>query len=129
VEEDDETLAAAALREAQEEVNIDPNKVKLLGQLSDLYIPVSNFLVYPFVGFTKERPDFNPQLSEVKEILEVPLVDFLNKDNTKMTDIKINKHITLKEVPYYDIRQKVIWGATAMMLSELLTVIKRAIKI
>ena len=97
-----------------------------MGELTELYIPVSNFRVHPFVGITHELPQFKPQLTEVKEILEVPLQDLLNKENIKATDIKINNHITLREVPYYSIQEKVIWGATAMILSEFLTVVKNS---
>ncbi|MEL6924736.1 MAG: CoA pyrophosphatase [Bacteroidota bacterium] len=124
LEESDSSLEAGALREAQEEVNADPEKIQLIGKLTELYIPVSNFLVHPFVGYSSERPDFQPQLSEVADILEVPLRDLLNPDNLSMRDIRIDKHITLKRVPYFDIQNQVIWGATAMMLSELLTLLR-----
>lgn len=123
LEPDDPTLADGALREAKEEVGVDPAKVELLGQLTELYIPVSNFKVYPFAGVTYERPNFRPQLSEVHEILEIPLSDLINPDNQQLTNIRIDEHITLKRVPYYNVADKIVWGATAMMLSEFLEMV------
>jgi len=127
-EEKDPSLEYVALREAEEEVNVNPEKVKLIGQLTELFIPVSNFLVYPFVGVTDERPNFQAQPSEVAAILEVPLRQLLDPQNIASTDIKIDEHIILKRVPYYNIQDKVIWGATAMMLSEFLTIVEAGLK-
>ncbi|MCB0568618.1 MAG: CoA pyrophosphatase [Phaeodactylibacter sp.] len=119
-EESDGTLAVTALREAQEEVNIDPRKVELAGPLTELYIPVSNFLVSPYVGFTASTPEFRPQAHEVRSILEVPF-DMLQRSETRQeTDLRISEGITLRDVPYFNVFGKVVWGATAMILSELL---------
>lgn len=123
-EESDPSLAATAIREAQEEVGVDPSKVTLLGELTDLYIPVSNFRVHPFVAYTNERPSFELQESEVHAIIEVPL-SLLEDERTKqMTNIKISEKLTIKEVPYYNVEGHVVWGATAMMLSEFLEAIR-----
>ena len=122
-EPEDGTMLQTALRETEEEVGILQNKINVLGGLSDLYIPVSNFQVHPFVGFLDEQPIYKIQKSEVKRIIEMPLTHFENPIFQKKTDIKINKYLTLKKVPYYDVQGKILWGATAMMMSELMAVI------
>lgn len=119
----DKDPSYTALRETYEEVGVAPDQVNLLGKLTDLYIPVSNFLVKPFVGFTEDTPKFIPQISEVKSILEIPLDLFLDKATIQKKDLKIANNITLRKVPYYNVYGKVVWGATAMMISELLEVI------
>lgn len=122
-EAEDEIMKNTALREAEEEVGVDASSVEILGQLSDLYIPVSNFLVYPFVGFATYTPSFIPQADEVKAILEVPFSLFLDPANLRKTNMKLAQNITLRDVPFFNIFGKIVWGATAMMLSELLEVI------
>jgi len=123
-EESDHSLAETALREAEEEIGVPSSSVQLLGSLTDLYIPVSNFLVNPYVGFTTQRPSFEPQPSEVEDIIEVPFDTFLNKDTRQRIDLQITEQITLQQVPYFNVEGKVIWGATAMMLSELIELAK-----
>lgn len=113
-----------ALRETQEEIGVDPEAIQVLGRLSELYIPVSNFLVHPFVGYTPERPHFVPQESEVKSILEVPFSLIANQKTLLTTDLTIRNGMVLKEVPYFNVYGKILWGATAMMLSELIQVIE-----
>jgi len=116
----DASYEAAALREAEEEIGIIGKEVSLLGALSELYIPVSNFLVYPYVGHLDYTPSFTPQLSEVEGILEVPLNHILLPETRQVTDLKLPTNITLKRVPYFNVQGKVLWGATAMILSEFL---------
>ncbi len=125
-EETDDSLAATAIREAHEEVGVDPQLVNVLGALTGVYIPVSNFNVYPFVGFSDTRPSFTPQESEVHAILEVPLSVLMDEKTRSITNIPISKRMTLQNVPYYDIEGHVVWGATAMMLSEFLEVVQSA---
>lgn len=122
-EKADQNLEYTALREAEEEVGVDPEKVKILGKLTELYIDVSNFNVNPYVGFTEQKPVFRPQIDEVASILEVPFSDFQQSAARQMTDLRITPQITLRKVPFFDIQNKVIWGATAMMISELLAVV------
>ncbi|MEO6039871.1 MAG: CoA pyrophosphatase [Saprospiraceae bacterium] len=121
----DGSLANAALREAHEEMGILPERVRLLGALTTLYVPVSNFVVHPFVGVINdgEPPDFVPQPGEVAIILTPPLEIFLNEQNRKMTDMTIAEGITLRNVPYFEVEDRVLWGATAMMLNEFLEVL------
>ena len=123
-DDSDSSLAQTALRELNEEVGVLIEDVELIGQLSELYIPVSNFAVFPFIGTTNKKPSYKPQESEVKDIFEVDIKTLLDPDNIKYKDIKISEHITLKMVPYFELEGRVVWGATAMILSELKEIIK-----
>lgn len=113
---------AGALRETEEEIGIPRNDIHVIGTLTDLYIPVSNFKVFPFVGFLKEKPKFIRQASEVRSILEVPFREIQDESNRKIKDLRVQENITMKNVPYFDIQGHVVWGATAMMLNELIKV-------
>lgn len=124
VEEDDRDLEHTALREAEEELGIPQTTVSILGKMTDVYIPVSNFLVHPFIGFTPNKPSFQLQHSEVQQIVEAPLSVLLNKANRKTTNLTLPNNITLKDVPYFDVNGNVVWGATAMMLNEFTTIIE-----
>jgi 8-oxo-dGTP pyrophosphatase MutT (NUDIX family) len=110
-----------AIRETEEEIGIPANCIELLGALSPLYIPPSNYLVDPVVGYIREPLCFQPQESEVAEIFEIPIQWF----NT--AGIRISQHIPhLPEnpkVPGYLFNSHFIWGATAMMLAEFLAII------
>ncbi|WP_113922849.1 NUDIX hydrolase [Cognataquiflexum aquatile] len=116
-EPEDADLSVTALREAEEEIGVYAEKVTLLGKLSDVYIPPSNFLVSPYIGFIAEKPDFNPQATEVERIISCPLPVLLDKENRKLTQIKGSSGLSF-EAPYFDIENEVVWGATAMMLGE-----------
>jgi len=122
-EEGDGTLANVALREAQEEIGVSPAQVELLGALTDLYIPVSNYVVHPFVGFLHGEPSFVPQPGEVEQILAPPIHAFMDPINKKRKDLTLSQGITLKDVPYFDLEGRVVWGATAMILNEFLEMI------
>jgi len=122
LENSDHDIIETALREANEEVNIDHNKVRILGKLSDLYIPPSNFLVTPIVGCSQNKPDFVPDPSEVDEIIEADLAVIFDKNFLKNKIINVRGYEI--EAPYFDINGYVVWGATAMMLSELKDVIE-----
>ena len=123
LEDYDESLEQGALREAEEEVGVKAKEIEILGALTELYIPVSNFLVYPFVGYLDYEPMFIPQVSEVRSIVEVPIADLRKAETRKNKDLKAGKNITIKGVPYFDVDGHVVWGATAMILSELLEMI------
>ncbi len=116
-EENDKTIVETAIRESEEEVNIDPDKVNVIGALSDMYIPPSNFLVTPVVGYTTSKPDFKPEESEVERIIETNL-DFLF-DKTLQKETLLNIRGYQINAPYFDIQSHIVWGATAMILSEL----------
>jgi len=122
VEPGDRTLIDTALREAHEEVNINPQKVQVLGTLSEIYIPPSNFKVLPIVAFSDEAPDFKPDENEVAEIIESDL-NFLFDPNAKKEKILHSRGHEI-EAPYYDVKGYVVWGATAMILNELKDIIE-----
>lgn len=122
-EEGDQTMIDTALREAEEEIGISREQVQVIGHLSDLYIPPSNFLVTPVVCYTLNRPVFIPDPKEVSGILEIS-VQGLMSENT-LTEKEITVYPAMKfNVPCFYIDGQVIWGATAMMLSELTAVIR-----
>ncbi len=123
VEPEDENIQATALRETEEEIGVAPHLIEIISPLTPLYIPISNFMVYPFVGILEKRPIFTPQISEVVEILEIPLSIFRNKENEKMTTLHLEKNIVLEKVPYYDLNGRILWGATAMLMAELMEMI------
>lgn len=117
----DADLRTTALRETEEEVGIAPAGVNVLGALTPLYIPVSNFLVHPFVGYMPALPALQPSVLEVARTLEVPL-DGLFHPSAKVTTV-VRPHSVpglVMQVPAYKLADgTIIWGATAMMLSEL----------
>lgn len=124
LEESDKSLMDCALREANEEVGIEPDQVQILGGLSKVFVFVSNFMVYPYVAYSEKRPNFVKDTDEVNEILEVPISDLLDESNHKKKDLTIRNYL-LKDVPYYDLKGHVLWGATAMMTSELMFLLKK----
>ncbi len=121
MERTDENLTRTALREAQEEIGIRVNDVQVLGLLTELFIPPSNFYVLPVVGVLPHRPDFYPDPREVDAVVEVELATLLDK--TIVGDSQIQVRGITVDAPFYQIQSHRVWGATAMMISELLTVI------
>jgi len=118
----DESPAETALREAAEELNIAPAEVRVLGELTPLYIPPSNYCIYPVVAVASRRPNFRPSLHEVAEVIEVPLVHLLDTKNIKREKWPLRgMNVT---VPFYLFQGHKIWGATAMVLAEFLDLIK-----
>ena len=115
----DTDLASTAIRETEEEIGVYAKHINLLGPLTPLYISVSNFHVFPFIGILDFEPVFYPQSTEVKEIIEVPILDLLNPENHQLSEIQLHKNFILDEVPCFKIKEKVIWGATAMIISEI----------
>lgn len=122
-QEENESLKQTALRETWEEIGLLSNEINLLGSLSPIYINVSNFCVYPFVGALNSAPNgLKPQDSEVERILKVPLSMLADPAIARRENWNIDgRQLT---VPYYDYDGETIWGATAMMLAELLHLFK-----
>lgn len=118
----DADLRTTALRETEEEVGIAPKDVEVLGALTPLYIPVSNFLVHPFVGYAPELPPLLPNAFEVARTLEIPLGTLFNPATKIQTEVRPTSAPGLVlSVPAYKPEgdDSIIWGATAMMLAEL----------
>ena len=123
MEDDDKSYLECALREVEEEIGIGTNEIKVLAPLTDLYVFASNFMVYPFVGYLDHIPDFVPQESEVASIISFPLDSLLDEGTLDVKDLTVRGQ-QIKNVPYYKLERHTLWGATAMITSELLEVIK-----
>lgn len=121
-EQGDDSLIATALREAEEEIGVERSSIQVLGALTDLFVPPSNFNILPVVGWIKDRPVFNPEAKEVNMILEADLNTLLDPA-IKKTEKKAFFQSTEVDVPYYHIEGQVVWGATAMILSEFETIL------
>lgn len=119
----DATLIATALRETQEEIGVDSKGITVIGSLTPLYIPPSNFLLHPYVGYMNEHPLFKIDPKEVQRVYEITLDELKDKQNTKKKLIYHQSIGAKLLTPYYAIQEQTIWGATAMVLSELLTLI------
>lgn len=115
--EEGESLLQTALREAQEEVDLDPEEVEVIGPLTPLFIPPSNYCVYPFLGFARRHPILRPHDYEVDRIVEIPLPHLIDDSAVRRERWTIRGEQVL--VPYFDVGGLHIWGATAMILSEL----------
>lgn len=122
--EKDETAFDTAIRESNEELGIAPDSVENLGSLTPVYIPPSRFLVSPFVGVLPERPSFVPDPREVASVIEVPLSDILSDDYLTQRKVFIKAFNVHMNVPCFMLDGHVVWGATAMMISELRELLK-----
>lgn len=118
----DPDLTATAIREAEEEIGVYVDKKNIIGHLSDLFIVASNFNVKPAIAISQNIPIFKADEYEVDEIIEVLVDDLLDEDLVKEKPIKISYGVTI-QAPYFLLNGKVVWGATAMMLSELKTIL------
>lgn len=118
----DKDIVATALREAQEEVALASEHVQVIGQLSELYVPASNFLVHPVIGVLTNTPILTADNREVAHILLPDVTQFFNTEKVGVKSIQINEGLTIK-APFFDVEGHVVWGATAMILSELTQVL------
>lgn len=125
MEPEDQSLVETALREAEEEIGIQKENVEVVGKMTDLFIWVSNFMVTPIVGILDHRPNFVMDESEVDAIIETDLYDIINPLKRKEDTIIIREKYKI-HTPYFDIDNRVVWGATAMMLSELSLIVDKA---
>lgn len=125
--EESETLKETALRETEEEIGVPSDKITVLGELTEVYIPPSNFIVTPFVGYMDERPEFIPEQKEVASILEIPLEQLMDESLLKEKKIKVTNYSATPyylQVPYFELNFETVWGATALILNELKTILK-----
>ncbi len=123
-EDKDESITDTALREAREEIGIDIAKTKIIGKLSDIYVTPSRFLVSPVVGYYIEKPEFNTDPKEVDYMLPVSINALTDKKTIKYKKVitSINTNTT---VPCFYVKGHIIWGATAMIISELVELIRK----
>ena len=120
-EKEDENLVRTAMREAQEEIGVRLTDIKVMGQLTKLYIPPSNFFVQPVIGFMNHRPDFYPDAREVDQVMEVALQEIINPEIIGRKILAV-RGLEI-DAPFYQIQNHTVWGATAMMISELFMMI------
>jgi 8-oxo-dGTP pyrophosphatase MutT (NUDIX family) len=118
----DQNLEHTALRETREELGVSED-IEILGQLTELHIPVSNFLVTPYVGWMDFTPEFTPEADEVQYIIETPLENLISP--TARDTETLERHGQHIQAPFYKVGSEKIWGATAMMLSEVLELASR----
>ena len=114
----DKTMLDTALRETEEEVGAKSTHIEVIRPVSQLFIPPSNFEVYPFLGVYPRTPEFRMQASEVEDLVEVPLTEFLDDRNIISTQMTTSYARDIV-VPAFSLGGHTVWGATAMMLSEI----------
>jgi 8-oxo-dGTP pyrophosphatase MutT (NUDIX family) len=123
-ESTDKSFEATALRETNEEIGVESDKIQLVGQLTDFYIPPSNFLVKVFVGYSTQKPEYIPDKKEVQSVVEVDMDDLYDSNNITQKEFYSTSRKILVNAPTYIINGVEIWGATAMIVSELLDVLR-----
>jgi 8-oxo-dGTP pyrophosphatase MutT (NUDIX family) len=119
-----ETLAEAALREAHEEIGVDATCVRILGELTPVYVLVSGFTLHPVVGIADARPDFRPAAHEVDQVIEVSIDDLQDASNIRHGS-RTREGVAI-EYPYFDLGGNHVWGATAMILGEFICLLSAA---
>lgn len=124
-EDTDSNITETALRESHEEIGININSVEIIGKITPLFIPVSNFLVYPIIGILKTTPLFDIDRNEVDYLIECSLNRLIYAP-IKQTEFNLNGNVY--KVPYYDINNEIVWGATSMILSELIDILSDVLK-
>jgi 8-oxo-dGTP pyrophosphatase MutT (NUDIX family) len=122
--EDGESLVQTALRETCEELGVPPDGIEVMGQLSVLYTPPSHYCIHPFVAHRPTAPTFTPDPVEVAEVLEVPLARLLDPSIRQVEYWQDPNFESPRRVPFFYIQGQVVWGATAMILSELVTLLE-----
>jgi 8-oxo-dGTP pyrophosphatase MutT (NUDIX family) len=122
-EETDRDFAETAIRETSEEIGIDKHYIRIIREMSPIYIPPSNFYVYPYISYTSRNPAFILQQTEAVEVIEFPVASFLSLPDTP--EIMVLPSAGGKEVPVINFNGYIIWGATAMILSEFSQLLKK----
>ncbi len=123
-EAEDNSFEMTALRETEEEVGVPSSAISVLKELTEIYIPPSNYFVQPYLGISVTNPKFIPQENEVEAIIEVPLTEFLD-DRILINKTLSTSYATRMEVPAFKLQQHLVWGATAMMLNEVRELLKQ----
>ncbi len=116
-EESDQDTFHTAVRETEEEIGVPANRIEVIGNLTEFFVGASNNLVLPVLGYYQQKPKFIPDRYEVSEVVEAKVEQLLDDRLVKNKIITVRESIQL-DSPYFDIGGKVVWGATAMMLSE-----------
>jgi 8-oxo-dGTP pyrophosphatase MutT (NUDIX family) len=124
-EKEDKSIKHTALRETEEEIGIHRREVSIIGQLSDVFIPVSEFLIHPFIGAVHQVPNLTLNTREVKEVVISNVSELLDEKNRVTTRIKLDNGMILNKVPAFNLQGKIVWGATALMLNEFKLLIQK----
>lgn len=124
MEAEDESLIMCALRETEEEIGVPMKDIEVIGQLTSLYVFASDFMVYPFVGYLDYNPTYTPQVEEVAGIYEVPVRNLIDPAFKVSRKVKLSEGFYM-DAPGYDIEGDFLWGATAMISSELESMLSR----
>lgn len=125
VEENDKDTADTALRETQEEIGIERHSIYLMGRLTEVYIPVSEFLIHPYLGYAESLPKIVPNAREVKTVLHCSLDELTADQNRILTKFERSNGVWMKDVPAFVLQEKIVWGATAIILNELKHILAR----
>ncbi|MEE4256119.1 MAG: CoA pyrophosphatase [Bacteroidales bacterium] len=121
-EDGDTDMVSTALREAEEETNIKESDVEVIGEISPVFIPPSNFFVTPVIAWARKQPELIPDPSEVSEIYTISLEQLMDPANRQIRNIA-HREFKYIDVPCFYIQGNIIWGATAMMLMELMDIL------
>lgn len=121
-EPEETDLQQTALREFFEETGVSETP-EIIGALSPMYIPVSRFMVQPYIGFLHSKPDFNINTTEVNQLLELSIPDLLHPETVKETTLEPTPGLSFS-TPYFNVEGKILWGATAMILNELKWIVR-----
>ncbi len=124
-ESKDKTLQNTALRETKEEIGFCVSSKNIIGALTDVYVPPSNFNIKPYIAYTLKNPEFIKNPEEVDEIIEISINSLLDKKNSQLSTIKIPDSSQTIEVPCFNINENYIWGATAIILNEFLSILEK----
>ncbi|HAI18710.1 MAG: coenzyme A pyrophosphatase [Xanthomarina sp.] len=124
LEASDASLKEAAVRETFEEIGVPHHCIEVLRELTQVYIPPSNFFVQPYIGISRNTPKFLKQDEEVEAIIEIDLRDFINEENVVTKTVSTSYSLEVA-VPAFNLNGHVVWGATAMMLSEIKDLLKQ----
>ncbi len=124
-EESDISILNTAFREIEEEIGISKDKIELLGRLTDIYVPPSNFLISIFVGYLPFRPEYKIDEREVAEVIELRVQDFFNEDVIDEKEFHVPSTEKSVRALYYKVGNADVWGASAMVMTEFLDVLKK----
>lgn len=122
-EEEDQDQFRTALRESDEEIGVDQSKVEIIGSLSEFFVSASNYMVLPVIGKVDFKPKFVPEPREVQDVVTPPISHLADPERIKEKEITVRSGFKM-QCPYFDLEGRTVWGATAMMLSEMVEILR-----
>ena len=123
--EEGEQLWETALRETNEEIGVRAERIQFMGALTPLFVPVTGFLIHPFVGWVDDKPETYPDPTEVESLFAVSVSALMDQNSCQREEQTIRDYVF--DVPYFLLNKQKVWGATSMILSEFKTVLKKVI--